>query len=1177
MATLHKQLKDEMPPEQSRLRTPKVYVPLFSGHHNLWPTFKSEFRTLVANSNLYSASEKMRLLVEALAAGDAKDMLADLQVTDGNWEVCWARVQDRYDSPRETAHAAIRPLLDLPPLMSQSEKGLHKLINTVRTTRAQLGQIDLHGVTPEEVLYLHFVMSKLDQKTISEFQDELSDNHVPSLERCIGFLAKKAKNIGLTKEIKFNSCSPATVSFAPRSRKDKDVDDKASRKVFTMTSDSDTSREPSADRSRQRSKKKTKRVVISRKRSTSVCGITKPRRSQVRSHSGSSGASVNIAQTQRRRSFPVSKNMAPPCSYCGNDRTALLNCLGSHTVKECSSLRKCLICQSRHNTLLHNDGTKRFSGFVNVISLGRSKEQTAVMPTAIVNIQTQRGCKPVRCLLDSGSQACFITADIFKELRLPMQPYADSFVAAGNQPINVLGVVTFTIRSTVVKSWSHIIEAYVLQEITSNVPRCAFDISNWNHIDNLNLADAQFNKPGPIHVLFGITRFDKCLLTGPVKKHQDYFHIIWRAKPNQPVSMYRMKIVPFGVCASPFIACRTLQQLATDEVMKFPMAAEIVKKHFYMDDLMFSIDSVDQALEAQHQLIGMLKTANFELRKWSSNFAELLEAIPIELRETQLPLRTDDTSTIKTLGITWNPATDVFTFKVILDLLKHHTKRTVLSDISKMYDPIGWLGPVIVTAKILMQTLWTRNLNWDDPLHDDILSYWLDFAISLVQLEKITVPRYLGYHPYRLLQLHGFSDASAKAYSAVIYLRIESNGKIVCQLVTAKTRVSPLKTLTLPRLELQGAVLLAELMHHIMTVWKLPFESRHYWTDSEIVLHWLTASPTKWKTFVSNRVSQIQNLSNNNQWHHVSSENNPADVASRGIKPGDLIDYKLWWHGPEWLKDPDYEIPEWVPHSSLPDDEQKSTALLIQKDDTSILQELCRISSWKKAIHVLAIIIQVGRVKSFQIKKIGELKPSELLHAENQLVRLIQHDVYEKIIVAVQAKDWSSKQFKEFRCLATARQQIMAQLPAFRVKTLSRPFVHTGVDLAGPYHLKNFTGNRGGRFKVWICLFTCMASRAVHLELVSSMSYQGVLLAFRRFIARRGLPSNMYSDNGTNFVGASNFLSGIVNSLNEEQKRILPDIPLETIIWCFSPPRAPHHGGVWEACVKLVKNYLRKL
>ncbi|CAG7721679.1 unnamed protein product, partial [Allacma fusca] len=232
----------------------------------------------------------------------------------------------------------------------------------------------------------------------------------------------------------------------------------------------------------------------------------------------------------------------------------------------------------------------------------------------------------------------------------------------------------------------------------------------------------------------------------------------------------------------------------------------------------------------------------------------------------------------------------------------------------------------------------------------------------------------------------------------------------------------------------------------------------------------------------------------------------------------------------------------------------------------------------------------VGQLKEYV--ELGQMIPiteSELNKYPGQHYCVPHHAVFKedststkKYWIVGGARAIKSAIHKCILCLrfrAKPMEQLMAPLPTSRVKQ-ARCFLHTGVDFAGPYMIKNFSGNKATKIKVWICLFTCFTSRAIHLELVSSMSYEGFLLALRRFMSRRGRPSDMYSDNGLNFVGADNYLQSTTRTLQELQQAqdgILPGLDLTTICWHFNPPRAPHQGGVWESCVKLVKHYLARI
>jgi hypothetical protein len=262
----------------------------------------------------------------------------------------------------------------------------------------------------------------------------------------------------------------------------------------------------------------------------------------------------------------------------------------------------------------------------------------------------------------------------------------------------------------------------------------------------------------------------------------------------------------------------------------------------------------------------------------------------------------EEDEVVTTLGLHWNTASDEFLFKVKMEEpVGVLTKRGLLSEISKIFDPMGWLAPAIVLTKILMQDVWKEKTTWDDPPPIHIQNRWQSFKLNLKKIEEVRIPRCLSLLNAKY-ELHGFSDASEKAYAAVIYVRaIPPEGEITVSLITAKSKVAPVKTVSIPRLELCGSLLLAELMEAVQDDLPCKFENVNAWTDSTVVLAWLGYCPSKLKTFCANRVSKIQEILPRSQWRHVPGIENPADCASRGVLPEDLITHPLWWNGPAWL------------------------------------------------------------------------------------------------------------------------------------------------------------------------------------------------------------------------------------------------------------------------------------
>ena len=221
-----------------------------------------------------------------------------------------------------------------------------------------------------------------------------------------------------------------------------------------------------------------------------------------------------------------------------------------------------------------------------------------------------------------------------------------------------------------------------------------------------------------------------------------------------------------------------------------------------------------------------------------------------------------------------------------------------------MFDVLGLFAPSLFQAKILIQQLWLTGLGWDDPVPTIIKKEWNWWAKELPEFATFPISRPY-YHVMKSVnsrELHGFADASRLGYACAVYIRVVyTDGTISTALVYSKTKVAPLKSITIPKLELSGALLLARTLTHVAELLELSVTEAHVWTDSAIVLHWLQTTPGKLKTFESNKVIQIVSLLPCTRWHHVPSKANPADFASRSVAPSRLIASDLWWNGPPWL------------------------------------------------------------------------------------------------------------------------------------------------------------------------------------------------------------------------------------------------------------------------------------
>ena len=274
----------------------------------------------------------------------------------------------------------------------------------------------------------------------------------------------------------------------------------------------------------------------------------------------------------------------------------------------------------------------------------------------------------------------------------------------------------------------------------------------------------------------------------------------------------------------------------------------------------------------------------------------------------------------KALGLVWDSANDVMSPSINSSADYIPTKRGLIRDVARTYDVLGWIAPTVLDMKILYQSLWKSGHEWDDPVPSRLAEHHAQWRLELPLLKDKTLPRCytLPHHKPITTELHAFSDASMKAFGAVVYCRSTyKDHPPFITLVTAKTKVAKLIPPTVPRLELCGAVLLVKLLTATTSILNVPPENWHAWSDSSIVLAWLDGQPRQFKQYVHNRVSYILQATSPHQWNHVPTAQNPADCASRGMMPTELLHYNLWWEGPSWLHQEPYLVPTQPPRRTI--------------------------------------------------------------------------------------------------------------------------------------------------------------------------------------------------------------------------------------------------------------------
>jgi hypothetical protein len=386
------------------------------------------------------------------------------------------------------------------------------------------------------------------------------------------------------------------------------------------------------------------------------------------------------------------------------------------------------------------------------------------------------------------------------------------------------------------------------------------------------------------------------------KDHRNYQLVLWRDDINKPVETFRLTTVTYGCASSSYLAIKCLQELARSEAEKFPDTYRIILRDFYVDDLLTGSESIASALKIRDKVVQILKGGGFNLHKFASNSPLLM---PSDASERNHNVSLDRQPETKTLGILWNCHSDTIRYSAnSKNINKSITKRGILSTIARLFDPLGLVAPITITAKTILQKLWSLKLDWDESLPLDLHTSWSNFMHSFQDINTISIPRRIVPDETSIsYEMHGFCDASQNAYGACVYIRVkDALGNFHSQLLCSKNRVAPLSATTIPRLELCGALLLAQLVDKVKQTLNLNIEQFFFWTDSTIVLAWLKMQSTTLKVFVSHRVSEIQNLTSISDWHHVRTVQNPADLLSRGTTPNQLRETALWWHGPKFLK-----------------------------------------------------------------------------------------------------------------------------------------------------------------------------------------------------------------------------------------------------------------------------------
>lgn len=722
------------------------------------------------------------------------------------------------------------------------------------------------------------------------------------------------------------------------------------------------------------------------------------------------------------------------------------------------------------------------------------------------------------------------------------------------------------------------------------------------------------------------------LRIGLVERDRDYVRFLWvkGIDEDEPqVVTYRFRSVLFGSTSSPFLLQATLYR----HFMQYPSEyKDLFLNAFYVDNFLATVNDETELINVYREICRCLQNAGMPTQLWNSNSKVFNEIVGDETRE----------KVTNVLGLSWNTQNDTISLKpVTINPVSTLTKRRALSLVSTVYDPLGLLSPVTLRGKLLMRDIWKLKVGWDEVLPVEFVNRINELGRDFKVLHTIEFPRCVLDESGRL-KLVVDCDASNEAYGACAYIVNENKQ---AHLYMSRTRVAPLKSRSIPQLELTALLVGCRLVKYICDTVSAVFKQIVVRSDSQVCICWISNNKSE-EVYVRNRVNEIGRLCDayKIEIQHVRSEDNLADILSRGSSAEILI-HGGWRNQPitSELHDPvdkppqvivrevvtqQVDIPKVVPifpvnrysdikklfqvtttvfkfletsskgQRKLPQasvywirNEQRTHYPLVyhclgnssgkepDKGSRQFIKDLCLY------LDDNGLLRSKGRICNAHCGE--DMKYPILLPPKSFLTRLLIQNTHEnhnhcgtrETLNVLRNEFWvprgrqSVKGVVEgcVRCKYYNGKSFTypgpPPLPSERV-SFERPFQHTAVDYTGAIEVKD---KQEGLRKYYICLFTCLATRAVHLELIDSLSAEAFIHCLRRFVARCSVPDKIYSDNGRNFVAVSKFLCSL-----QDYPEVLTFLVDRKIAWYFNVPHAPWQGGVFERMIQTVKSCLHK-
>ncbi|XP_062711689.1 uncharacterized protein LOC134289605 [Aedes albopictus] len=448
---------------------------------------------------------------------------------------------------------------------------------------------------------------------------------------------------------------------------------------------------------------------------------------------------------------------------------------------------------------------------------------------------------------------------------------------------------------------------------------------------------------------------------------RQFQRFLWRDHPEMQPATFVMDVAICGSTCSPSSAQYVKNQNAQEFASEFPKAVDAVIRHHYVDDYLDSFGTIEEAVQIGCEVKEIHARGGFEIRNFLSNSAEIAERVGSQSTMMEKILQAGKEEFAEcVLGMRWIPSSDNFTYSLQLRedlrnvLADGHTptKREILRVVMSLFDPLGLITFYLIHGRVLMQDIWASRIDWDDIIDNELCERWRQWIGYLPQLDSLRIPRcyFVGGNErtYSSLQIHVFVHASESAFCSAVYFRVETAFGADVALVSAKSKVAPLKMLSIPRLELQAAVLGTRLLNSVVAMHDLQVTKRVLWTDSRTVLAWINSDQRKYHQFVGFRVAEILSTTEPAEWRWISSKAYVADIATKWGTGPDIDQSSVWFQGPEFLRQPEDTWPKQQQGSVSTTEEIRSCNIHVTKPE--MIVDITRFSRWERLHRTVGYI-----------------------------------------------------------------------------------------------------------------------------------------------------------------------------------------------------------------------------